>query len=210
MIKNIFNVTISISIVVSLLSCERSNDLQTLSDWMTGSFTSKAQANSDSSYYEIELEMVRIWPERADGYWLYVEQAVASSKDRPYRQRVYQLTQNEDNSFKSEVYAFDNPLRFAGDWQKDNPLLELTPDSLILRDGCAVILKRISPDEFKGSTIEDKCKSSLRGASYATSEVLVTKDRIISWDRGFDADGNQVWGAEKGGYVFDKKTVKNE
>jgi hypothetical protein len=25
---------------------------------------------------------------------------------------------------------------------------------------------------------------------------------MISWDRGFDADGNQVWGAEGGGYVF--------
>jgi hypothetical protein len=25
-----------------------------------------------------------------------------------------------------------------------------------------------------------------------------------SWDRGFDAQGNQVWGATKGPYVFDK------
>jgi hypothetical protein len=27
---------------------------------------------------------------------------------------------------------------------------------------------------------------------------------ILSWDRGFDANGNQVWGAEKGGYIFKK------
>jgi hypothetical protein len=27
-------------------------------------------------------------------------------------------------------------------------------------------------------------------------------DRIVSWDRGFDGDRRQVWGAEKGGYIF--------
>jgi hypothetical protein len=26
--------------------------------------------------------------------------------------------------------------------------------------------------------------------------------KIVSWDRGFDASGAQVWGAEKGGYIF--------
>ena len=36
----------------------------------------------------------------------------------------------------------------------------------------------------------------------ATSEVVVSPGRIESWDRGFDAEGAQVWGAEKGAYVF--------
>lgn len=201
---------ITLLAVFFLFSCNESNDLQTLADWMTGSFTSKAQAESDSSYSEIELEMVRIWPNRTDGHWLYVEQAVVSAKQRPYRQRVYQLTQQDQKTFRSAVYTIDNPLRFAGDWQKNDPLVEIIPDSLALREGCAVILKRITPEMFKGSTVEDKCKSSLRGANYATSEVQVFENRIISWDRGFDVDGNQVWGVEKGGYIFDKKHVDME
>jgi hypothetical protein len=28
---------------------------------------------------------------------------------------------------------------------------------------------------------------------------------MLSWDRGYNADGKQVWGAEKGGYRFVKK-----
>jgi hypothetical protein len=32
--------------------------------------------------------------------------------------------------------------------------------------------------------------------------VEVRPDGLVSWDRGFDADGQQVWGAEKGPYVF--------
>jgi len=32
--------------------------------------------------------MVQIWEERTDGYWLYVEQAIAGYQDKPYRQRI--------------------------------------------------------------------------------------------------------------------------
>ena len=41
-------------------------------------------------------------------------------------------------------------------------------------------------------------ESTLRGASSATSEVEVHPDRVVSWDRGFDAERKHVWGAEKG------------
>lgn len=77
------------------------SDLETLRKWMTGSFSSHAQVQADSSYYDIRLEMVPIWKSRSDGAWLYVE-----------------------------------------------------------------------------------------------------PDRIVSWDRGFDESGSQVWGATAGGYVF--------
>ncbi|WP_188926788.1 CpcT/CpeT family chromophore lyase [Shewanella algicola] len=32
----------------------------------------------------------------------------------------------------------------------------------------------------------------------------MTKDKIVSWDRGFDSNDQQVWGAVKGGYEFIK------
>jgi hypothetical protein len=32
----------------------------------------------------------------------------------------------------------------------------------------------------------------------------VTETTLESWDRGFDAGGEQVWGATAGGYVFEK------
>jgi len=84
------------------------------------------------------------------------------------------------------------------------PFDGLVPDSLSLKEGCAVLLKRVSDALFEGGTIGNGCTSDLRGASYATSEVTLTPDKLISWDRGFDAEGNQVWGATRGGYVFDR------
>ncbi len=55
---------------------------------------------------------------------------------------------------------------------------------------------------FEGSTVGEGCASSLRGTSYATSEVFVADGVLASWDRGFDPRGRQVWGATAGPYLF--------
>jgi hypothetical protein len=171
---------------------------------MAGSFSSQEQADADTNYFDIRLEMKPIWPERKDGYWLYVEQAVADYRDRPYRQRVYHVTEQMDGLIRSDVYEIPDPMRFAGAWDSYDRLGDLTPDSLVLKDGCAVILERVSEDAFEGGTVGNGCPSSLRGAGYATSQVRLTAKRLITWDRGYDTDGNQVWGATKGGYVFNR------
>jgi len=174
-----------------------------LAAWMAGSFSSAAQAAADSAYYDIRLEMTPIWRERGDGPWLYVEQAVASHLDRPYRQRVYHLVAEAPGRFASEVHEVADPLRFAGAWREARPLQALHPDSLAWREGCAVRLEWVPAEGvYRGATDGRACASTLRGASWASSEVSVWADSLVSWDRGFDDAGEQVWGAEAGGYVF--------
>lgn len=170
---------------------------------MTGSFSSAAQAAADGDYFDIRLEMVPIWTERDDARWLYVEQAAATALDRPYRQRVYRVTHEVDGSVVSAVYELPgDPLDYAGAWSEPFRFDAIAPENLSVREGCAVVLRPDGEGRWTGSTIEDRCKSTLRGASYATSEVTATDEAIESWDRGFDAAGEQVWGAEKGAYVF--------
>ena len=177
-------------------------DLDRLAKGMIGSFSSAAQAGEDSTYFDIRLEVVPIWQDRSDGPWLYVEQAAATSLEQPYRQRVYHLREREDGALESVVYSLpEEPLRFAGAWKGDNPLAEIGPEDLTVREGCAVVLRE-TEGGFSGSTVEKECQSVLRGASYATSEVTVLPDRLESWDRGFDASGEQVWGATEGAYIF--------
>jgi CpeT protein len=176
--------------------------LAVLAGWMTGSFNSAEQAAADSSYYDIRLEMVPVWMERSDGIWLYVEQAVAGATDRPYRQRVYRVVALEENLFKSEVYTIPDAPAYARAWEEGPALPGVTPEDLGLRKGCAVLLRRSANGDYAGATIGRCCSSELRGAAYATSEVIISDGRIESWDRGFDVSGEQVWGAEAGPYVF--------
>jgi hypothetical protein len=177
-------------------------DLDLLCAWMTGSFDSGAQAAADSSYFDIELEMVPVWTDRTDARWFYVEQAVATAKDRPYRQRVYRVVRLDADTFESAVFSLPDPGRFVGAWRENAPLAAIGPEDLEVREGCAVELRRNADGRFTGSTRDRQCTSSLRGAAYATSEVVITDGRLESWDRGFDADGEQVWGAVTGPYVF--------
>ena len=190
-----------------LYACTRQqDDLGRLRDYLTGSFSSADQAAADSNFSDIRLEMAPVWENRTDGYWIYVEQASAGNLSKPYRQRIYRLTQENDSTFLSTVYTMPDPLRFAGAFKNKDLLQSLSPDSLTERDGCAVVLTRYSGDMFVGSTAGLNCDSDLRNAAYATSIVIVSKDQIYSWDRGYDINGNQVWGAEKGGYIFKKKS----
>ena len=180
-------------------------DLQDLTRYMTGSFSSAEQAAQDTAFLDIRLETWPIWEDRDDGIWLYVEQADAEALDTPYRQRVYRLTAGADGTFLSTIYSLPgDPLRFAGAWRNQEPLGEITPDSLVEREGCAVVLRREPGGDFVGSTVERACPSDLRGASYATTEVRVSEGELLSWDRGFDEEDRQVWGSRAGGYLFRK------
>jgi len=174
-----------------------------LKELMTGSFTSEKQAEADSSYFNISLHMYPIWTkDSAD--WLYVEQALFEKQEKPYRQRVYKLEVMAENIYKSKVFKLKNDSIFIGKWKNTGFFNQFDQSILDEKTGCEVILMRIGSNEYQGSTSAENCKSSLRGAAYATSQVNVKPGVVESWDQGFDADGNQVWGATQGGYVFEK------
>lgn len=200
---------LSASLFISLTSiCQEKvddRDLLELKSRMQGTFTSELQAKSDSDYYNIHLHMFPIWERSEDGYWLYVEQAVASALKKPYRQRIYHLYRQDDYTLVSKVYEINAPLRFAGAHNNPDLLQGLSRDSLIDRQGCAIYLKKDKDGNFAGSTPGKECLSSLRGSAYATSEVVIHENKLVSWDRGWDKDDKQVWGAEKGGYQFIKQ-----
>jgi len=189
-------------------ACERSalrsagGEFRELTDWLTGSFSSAAQAAADSAFYDIRLQMTRIWHHRSDAYWLYVEQAVAGHEARPYRQRIYRVTPCSPGLFQSAVYRLPGEARFIGAGGSPGIFIALTPDSLSERTGCAIYLRRRDRETFVGETVGRECPSSLHGATFATSEVTLTRDLLTSWDRGFDDAGEQIWGAVKGGYRF--------
>lgn len=125
--------------------------------------------------------------------------------DRPYRQRAYRLNEEEGHQgslYRSAVYTLSAPSRFAGAWDCIAVFEALSPDSLVEHSGCDILLSLQEDGSFAGKTGEKSCASSLRGAVYATSVVTMNSTQLVRWDQGWDADGQQVWGAEKGGYIF--------
>jgi hypothetical protein len=190
-------------LISSNIFAQTEKDFETLGNWMQGSYTSEEQSKNDSDYYSISLNMIRIWENRTDGYWFYVEQAASESIEKPYRQRISHLVQ-ENGLIKNIIFSLPDERKFIGGYNNPELFNSLAPDSLEEKIGCEVIIKRQDKDTFTGSTVEDNCTNNLRGASYATSDFTITSTMLISLDRGYNDKGQQVWGAEKGGYIFKK------
>ena len=100
----IFLVAILFTISINSFAKPKS-ELLKLAAYMEGSFSSEKQSIKDTNYFDIRLQMKRIWKDRTDGIWLYVEQAVSTAQQKPYRQRVYHVTQIGKNKFESAVYT---------------------------------------------------------------------------------------------------------
>ncbi|GGI58238.1 chromophore lyase CpcT/CpeT [Winogradskyella haliclonae] len=179
------------------------NHLDELYAVMQGSYNSEVQAQVDSTYYNISLHMYPIW--EGKGHYLYVEQALNSMQNKPYRQRIYKLNKLTDSTYTSEIYTLPTAdSLWIGKWKTPKAFDAISPEDISLKSGCEVVLKRLAKNHYQGKTGDTTCVSTMRGASFARSEVEVLEDKIISWDRGFDAEGNYVWGAEKAGYIFNK------
>jgi CpeT protein len=181
----------------------QANTLQHLASWMAGHFSSRTQAARDFRYFDVHLQARPIKLQGSDGYWLYIEQAMATALDEPYRQRIYHLTALEDGTFQSRIAELADPDAFVGAWERPEIFQSLREEDLVWRDGCEVAL-RWDGSSYRGATCGQACASTWNGSAYATSEVVVSGESLTSWDRGFDGEGRFVWGAIAGGYVFDK------
>jgi hypothetical protein len=185
-------------------SAGRRADVLRVASWMEGSFTSGLQSAQDPEFRDVRIHAVKIWPDRQDGVWLYVEQALAEAMDKPYRQRVYRVFVQPNGLIVVEVFVLpgQSPLKYAGWWRKPAAFEDLSPKGLGKKDGCELVLRKVSDVEWSGGTVGNGCPTDLQGAVYATSEVWVSPEGIRVLDRGFDRAGKQVWGSTKGAYEF--------
>ncbi len=175
-----------------------------LGDWVAGTFSNAAQARTDPDCPDALLRVVRIWGDRADAVWLYVEQAHASSPSSPVRQRIHSLRALVGGTVEMRVYDLDDPAKVAGAWRDPSRLSGVAPEGLVERRGCTVLLRAVDANTYAGSTAGRQCTDAAAGAGYATSELTVTPKGLVVWDRGFDASGRQTSGPTQGGYRFDR------
>jgi CpeT protein len=179
---------------------ESIDTLSVFESQLSGAFDSSQQAQEDPTYYDVSLTACAVSVEGIDTPTLYIEQALSDKLNQPYRQRVYVLSQVQENVVKSEIYVLDNPNAYIGTCAEDE-VRSVPFDSMTLKDGCAVELEW-NGKGFVGGTDVGTCQSDMNGASYATSIVETTDSMILSWDQGWDSNDQQVWGAVDGAYIF--------
>ena len=181
----------------------KDNLLDKFCGFLKGEFNSTSQNAKDTNYFNISLVMFPIWDKEKDAKYFYVEQAMVGKEDKPYRQRVYKVYQSSPNTIVSAIYTLKKQEEFVKLHENVKKQKTLSKEDIDYKEGCDVFLE-YDGTKFKGGTSGKKCSSNLRGAKYATTEVEVYEDRLISWDRGFTENGIHAWGTTAGGYVFEK------
>ena len=114
---------------------------------------------------------------------------------------------DEDTAVSAVWQAIDDATEDALVGLCDDPTaFAFAADDFEQREGCGVTMTW-DGEGFAGGTNEKDCLSDLNGATYATAEVTLDADVLTSWDRGYDRDDDQVWGAVDGAYEFIRRTT---
>lgn len=177
-----------------------------LAGLLIGSFSTIEQSRIDGWGY-VESETVRIWPHREDGIWLYQENAFLGSspedfdpeiKQRPYFQRIVRLVEVSPTEVIRTIYTLTDPASVVGAFADPSRIAEEQLGEV----SCSGPVMRIAHGYWQSNF--DTCPSGLRGAVRTHSRSIHTPHGFANWDRGFDAEGNLIWGPARGGYVFDR------
>lgn len=172
--------------------------------YRSGVFSSAAQAAADSRYDAVTWHIAEIWTDRdPEGRWLYTESRIDGS-DAPYLQRLSRVSLLPDGSLRSERYRLPDADRYVGAYDDVGRFEDLDTERLTRLEGCDGIVVRAGRGRFEGGTVGKRCANDYKGASYAVSHSTTEDGRLVNWDRGFDANGELVWGPPAGGYRFER------
>ena len=108
----------------------------------------------------------------------------------------------------SRIYEMSGARQIIGTCDSPGEF-SLDLDRIFELEGCEVVLDHTG-EGFAGGTVDDNCATDWNGADYATSEITLDAELLVSWDRGWSADGEYVWGATAGGYQFVRQSALGE
>ena len=127
------------------------NKLEKVYNMCLGLFSNKVQARAETSplYRSQELISVPIWPKRGGEYCMYICWLQENRPEDLLSQEVWNFQKKDRETIQVTMYDLPNKSNYTSDWRKKDPLGNLKPADLILRDGCTASITRISTNEFK-------------------------------------------------------------
>lgn len=177
-----------------------------IADRLEGVMDTSAQARANPNFSHVRMVTCRVSLSRAGDLpastiLMYQEQALSTKLGQPYRQRFLQIGPSPySQSVRSLAFRPSNPnqwINFCNRPTRDRILSQRDLGTPI----CSVFLRQVGPD-YVGNTPIDGCPAQVRGAVRITNHIVLHQTGMTTWDRGYDATGKQVWGAQTEAYQF--------
>ena len=206
MSKSIFYIVL-ISFLLTLNAFAQNDNIELLTKWFSGEYSTTEQSVVDSQIIDIHLQVTPFSLKDKSGNWFYMETAFSQDISSPYRQEVYHIFPGQLTFLNIDKYSLVNPDSYIGSFRNDSLLNFITIKELLKKDNCTVFIKK-SEDIFIGASSGKGCKSKIRGSNYSTTDIEITEVDFFLWERGYDLRNKQVWGPSENGYIFKKITVE--
>jgi CpeT protein len=176
--------------------------------WLAGTFDTKDQAAVDAEAPLLRAVIVRVPKSRLSfgAPVLYREEAPLDRPERPVLQSFLRIEEDASGRVVLREFELKEGAAAAGKWRMPDVLALFGRNDVRERSGCAVALTKTG-DHYEGSAAEPGCALPLLGASRTMSEIRLWSDRTETWDRGFNARGEQVWGPRKGPIRWKKSSA---
>ncbi|CAO2826927.1 unnamed protein product [Amaranthus hypochondriacus] len=193
-------------------STPRVDHARFVSQSLSGEKNSQEQAAKDPDHY-LNMRMIACpAAEMGDGSKvLYFEQAFWRTPQKPFRQRYY-VVKSCSKEMKCDVELSSYAIRDMEEYKNfcDRPKDQRPLPEEVIRDIgehlTTIPLKRCERGKrclYEGKTPPEGFPNTWNNAAYCTSEMSIFKNNEIHlWDRGYDDEGNQVWGVKEGPYEF--------
>lgn len=189
--------------------------LITLAQYLAGVFENREQAIAEPVWY-VSLRLwhhplpMRLFPE--PGISFFAEQANRLKLNQPYRQRIFHLTQQDQQTLQAQYYMPKQPQALRGAGQNPEILNHLTPEQLECLPGCRLTItwKTLIAQQYQFNAIineSDRCCFTYQNQlSQVEIGFTATPNEFLSFDRGIDPNtGTAIWGALMGPYRFTKQ-----
>lgn len=150
---------------------------------------------------KVKVEKAIASPNSQLSVFLYQEQALSQKLSSPYRQRLLQITPSADRqTVESRAFRPPTPEKLIGLCNKPDHH-RIIRQSDLGQVTCSVFLKPVG-ENYVGETPAEGCPTNYKGAVRITNTITLHETGMDTQDRGFDASGNQVWGAQEQSYEF--------
>ncbi|ELR97952.1 chromophore lyase CpcT/CpeT [Gloeocapsa sp. PCC 73106] len=190
---------------ISLFAVPLQAHRDTVVNYLVGTMDATTQPNPESEPVQVRMTtcIVQLEPSVRGSVLLYQEQALNNELLKPYRQRFLEITASEDKEIiESKSYRPNQPDSWSGFCSLHETERVITTDDLG-ESVCSVFLRPLATI-YLGKTPPEGCPANVRGAVKITNTIILHSQGMETWDRGFDAQNNQVWGAKDQSYQFRK------
>ena len=170
----------------------REDILTRMSSYLTGRFTNEWDSvTTEGAVPGVRFFSARIWRNRHDGIWLYVEQNTTAT-GLPIRQRLYNFYYRGSLPVIS-FYALRDPERYVGGWKRPRDFNFDTVEKE-LKEGCDIYVMRQDAETLIGLDAGKNCTATIPGVKYLKTSIRANQYNVAVKTKAFSANDTEISG----------------